>query len=63
MTITRGRLSEADLDAFLSAGYTRAQALEVVAGVAVSVLANYANHLTDAPLDAFLQPQAWSAEN
>lgn len=61
MTTTRGRIDEADLEAFLSAGYTRAQALEVVVGVAVSVLANYANHLVDAPLDAFLQPQAWAA--
>jgi uncharacterized peroxidase-related enzyme len=61
MTLTRGRLSKADLDALLAAGYTRAQALEVVAGVALSVLANYANHLTDAPLDAFLREQAWSA--
>lgn len=61
MTITRGQVSEADVDAFLSAGYSRAQALEVVVGVALSVLANYTNHLADAPLDAFLQPQAWRA--
>jgi len=61
MTITRGRLSEEDLQAFFAAGYTQAQALEVIVGVAVSVLANYANHLADAPLDEFLQPQAWKA--
>lgn len=59
MTATRGQISEADLQAFLAAGYTKAQALEVIVGVAVSVLANYANHLADAPLDEFLQPQAW----
>jgi uncharacterized peroxidase-related enzyme len=59
MTATRGQISESDLQAFLAAGYTKAQALEVIVGVAVSVLANYANHLADAPLDEFLQPQAW----
>jgi uncharacterized peroxidase-related enzyme len=61
MTTTRGRLEEADLEAFLAAGFTKAQALEVIVGVAVSVLANYANHLVDAPLDEFLRPQAWVA--
>jgi uncharacterized peroxidase-related enzyme len=60
MTITRGQLNEAELKGFLAAGYSKAQALEVIVGVAVSVLANYANHLADAPLDEFLQPQAWS---
>ncbi len=61
MTLTRGQLSEADLQSLLAAGYTKAQALEVIVGVAVSVLANYANHLVDAPLDDFLQPQSWKA--
>jgi uncharacterized peroxidase-related enzyme len=63
MTTTRGQLDEEDLHAFLAAGYTKAQALEVIVGVAVSVLANYANHLADAPLDEFLEPQAWAASN
>jgi uncharacterized peroxidase-related enzyme len=61
MTTTRGQLADEDLRAFLAAGYTKAQALEVIVGVAVSVLANYANHLADAPLDEFLVPQAWAA--
>lgn len=61
MTASRGQMSEADLQAFLEAGYTKAQALEVIVGVAVSVLANYANHLADAPVDEFLLPQRWQA--
>jgi uncharacterized peroxidase-related enzyme len=61
MTLSRGQMSEADLQSFLAAGYSQAQALEVIVGVAVSVLANYANHLADAPLDDFLKPQAWKA--
>jgi uncharacterized peroxidase-related enzyme len=61
MMISRGRLSETDLEQFLDTGFTKNQALEVVVGAAVSVLANFANHLTDAPLDDFLQPQVWRA--
>lgn len=57
----RGQVSENDLEEFLSAGFTKAQALEVIVGSAVSVLANFANHLTHAPLDEFLKPQAWQA--
>lgn len=60
MTVTRGQLTEAELQSFLAAGYSKAQALEVIVGVAVSVLANYAGHLSHAPLDEFLRPQAWN---
>lgn len=61
LTTARGQLSEADLAGFLAAGFTAAQALEVIVGGAVSLLANYTNHLAHAPLDEFLQPQAWHA--
>ncbi|MEZ5429008.1 MAG: carboxymuconolactone decarboxylase family protein [Pyrinomonadaceae bacterium] len=59
--LNRGQTSDADLEEFLSAGFTRTQALELLVGTANSVLANFSNHLTDAPLDEFLKPQAWSA--
>ena len=61
LTTARGQISEADLDTFLAAGFTAAQALEVVVGGAVSLLANFTNHLAHAQLDEFLQPQAWKA--
>jgi uncharacterized peroxidase-related enzyme len=61
MMISRGQISEADLEQFLAAGFTKNEALEVVVGAAVSVLANFANHLTAAPLDDFFQPQVWKA--
>lgn len=57
----RGKISAADLEAFLTAGFTNKQALELLVGAAVSVIANFTNHLTNAPLDEFLKPQAWSA--
>jgi AhpD family alkylhydroperoxidase len=55
----RGRVGERAFAAFRAAGYRDEQALEVVLGVAVSVLPNFAHHLTDAPLDAVFASQAW----
>lgn len=58
---TRGQAEASDLSLFISAGFTKEQALEVVVGLAASVLANYARHITDAPLDEPLQAQEWVA--
>ena len=43
---------------FHAAGYTEAQALEVILGCALSLLANYSGHLIDPPLDEGLKPFA-----
>lgn len=61
ITVSRGQVSEADLDEFIAAGFTKGQALEVIVSAAVSVLANYAYHLTDTPLDEFIKPRVWKA--
>jgi len=61
MIRNRGAASEADLGRFLAAGYTRAQALEVVLGIGFSTMANYAGHLIDAPLGPMLQSHEWRA--
>ncbi len=60
MVRNRGQVSEQDLEAFYSAGFTRAQALEVVLGAGFSVMANFAGHLVQAPLGAAFEPQAWT---
>lgn len=59
MVSVRGAVPSEDVERFHAAGYTRAQALEVVLGMAFSVMANYAGHLADAPLDEPFQPHAW----
>lgn len=59
MVSARGAVSTDDVERFLAAGYTRAQALEVVLGMAFSLMANYAGHLVEAPLDGPFQPHAW----
>jgi alkylhydroperoxidase family enzyme len=56
----RGNVGHSDLEAFYAAGFTRAQALEVVLGVAFSIMANFSGHLVHAPLNAAFEPHAWS---
>lgn len=57
---TRGRVSDADIAAFLDAGYTRSQALDVVVNVAVKVMSNFTNHMAGTELDEALKPFAQS---
>ena len=52
----RGFAGDAAVEAFLAAGFTRAQVLEVVLIVATKTISNYVNHLTHTPLDAFMAP-------
>ncbi|MBX6393810.1 MAG: carboxymuconolactone decarboxylase family protein, partial [Burkholderiales bacterium] len=40
------------------AGYTQANALEVVLGVSLATLCNYANNLAQTPINPELQPFA-----
>lgn len=47
------------LPGFLAAGYSRAQALEVIVGVAQKTISNYANHLAVTPVDQPFQNEAW----
>lgn len=47
----RGFLKDEDLQAFLNAGYTKKQALEVNLIIALKTISNYTNHLADTPLD------------
>lgn len=56
---TRGSVTAAEIDAFVAAGHTPAQALEVVLGVGMKVLSNFATHLAGTPLDDAFAPAAW----
>lgn len=55
----RGMVVGKALDNFIAAGYSRAQVLEVVLGVTMKTLSNYANHIMHTPLDAQFQAEAW----
>ncbi len=50
----RGLVGDAAVDAFLAAGFTRAQVLEVVTIVATKTISNYTNHITHTPLEGFM---------
>ena len=56
----RGWVAEDEQRAFLAAGYTEAQALEVLLGVTMKTLSNFTNHLAATPLDAAFGANAWS---
>lgn len=57
-----GGVGEARVAEFLSHGFTRRQALEVVLGIGTYTLSTMANRLTEAPLDESLREYAWEPQ-
>lgn len=57
---SRGNVADPELVAFLAAGFTPAQALEVVLGVSLATLCNFANNLARSELNPELAPFAWT---
>lgn len=49
---SRGHIDPAILDAFIDAGFTNAQVFEVLLGIALKTLTNYANHIARPPVNA-----------
>jgi len=58
---TKGHVTEADLNDFVAAGYTREQGLGVLIGVAMKTIGNLANHLMNTPLDEQFAAQRWDS--
>ncbi|WP_250462382.1 carboxymuconolactone decarboxylase family protein [Caballeronia sp. GAFFF2] len=56
----RGFATDAEVDAFLAAGYTRRNVFEVILGVATKVMSNYTNHIVHTPYDAFMKGNEWT---
>lgn len=61
MLVKRGRPSPDDVEAFVAAGYTERQVLEIVLAIAVKTISNYTNHLFATPLDRPFERRAWTA--
>jgi AhpD family alkylhydroperoxidase len=53
----RGGVSDEELEEFLAAGFERSHALEIVALIAQSIMANFSGHLTAAPPDDAIRAQ------
>ncbi len=59
----RGWISQEDQQAFIDAGFTRQQVLEVILGVSIKTLSNYVNHAVEIPLDDAFSARAWKPGN
>jgi alkylhydroperoxidase family enzyme len=61
LTVVRGRgnVDNSAIEAFLGAGFTKQQILEVVLGVSQKVMSNYTNHLAVTPVDAAFKKFEW----
>ena len=59
---TRGWPSEEQINAFLSAGYSQANILEVILGTSLKLMSNYTNHVAETELDAAFSANAWQPE-
>lgn len=57
---TRGAVDDADLADFKAAGFDDQAALEVVLGVSLATLCNFANNLGQPELNPQLAPYAWT---
>ncbi len=55
----RGKASEEEVSAFIEAGFTRKNILEVIVGISQKVLSNYTNYIARTPLNKEFQPFAW----
>ena len=55
----RGKVDDSEVQAFLNAGYTKRQVLEVVLGLAQKVMSNYTNHLANTPVDSVFNKFEW----
>jgi len=60
MLRARGAVDEDDVSCFCDSGFTQRQALEVVLGMAFSLMANFAGHLAAVPVDDPFKPHAWT---
>lgn len=56
----RGWVDQQEIEDFLSAGYSKAQLLEVIVGIAQKTLSNYINHIVKTPLDDAFEPNKWT---
>jgi alkylhydroperoxidase family enzyme len=55
----RGNVDDNEVQAFLDAGFTKRQILEVILGIGQKVMSNYTNHLANTPVDAPFAKFGW----
>ncbi len=63
MTVRRGSVDRADVDAFLAAGYTEQHVLGIVLAIGCKVFSNYTNHLAGTAVDAAFSAYATETQS
>ncbi len=58
---SRGWPSEVQVAAFISAGYSQKNVLEVILGTSLKTMSNYTNHIAETKLDDAFAVNAWPA--
>ncbi|MEM8770060.1 MAG: carboxymuconolactone decarboxylase family protein [Pseudomonadota bacterium] len=56
----RGDVNDSDVEAFLNAGFTKRNILDVILGVAHKTMSNYTNHLAGTPVDEPFKTFDWT---
>ena len=56
----RGFVDDVGTQAFLDAGFTKTNILEVILGAAQKLMSNYTNHFAQTPVDTVFEKYAWS---
>ena len=59
MVLARGVISAVELNNFYAAGYQQSQAVEVVLGITIKTLTNYASNMLRTPVDDQFTDAAW----
>ena len=58
----RGHVGDPALEAFLRAGYTKSQALDVLVCLSAKLISNFTNALAHTEIDAPMKPLAWTPQ-
>ena len=61
MVEKRGWASDEEVAAFLAAGYTQKNVLELIVGIGQKIISNCVNHITHTPLDNQTEEFKWEA--
>ena len=59
MVAGRGKPARQDLQAFLAAGFSERQVLEIILAIAVKTISNYSNHVFHADVDPVFAQYRW----
>jgi uncharacterized peroxidase-related enzyme len=59
MVASRGKPARQDLQAFLAAGFSERQVLEIILAIAVKTISNYSNHVFHTEVDSVFVAYRW----